>query len=111
MQFQQDVVALNDQVIILGADVTKNVTVTRNGTSKLGRAGQVNVGTLVGLPYGCVVGLDSQTKTFFATDENPDLDRSNLAADTSTEEKKDNRNLVDTHMELPKPLRLTKLGN
>ena len=86
-------IALGDSVFIQGGGLCKTAIVKGKATIRLGKAGVVQIDSLVGQRYGDCFRYDEKAKKLIPTSENPDLDRSEI--DKDTEITGDNRDLVD----------------
>ena len=89
-------IAVGDTVVISGGDTKRLVVVKKNNVQKLCKC-NVDFGSLVGQLYGSVVELDEKARKFVPSKENPDLDRSSVDVAATEIQRKDNRNLDDTH--------------
>ena len=84
-----------DFVMLSGGGCLRQIEVRRNGQLRIGRAGCVHIHSLIGMRFGEVLEFEEKSKMFVATDEHPDLDRTDISA--VAQEEKDNRFLEDLH--------------
>jgi tRNA (adenine-N(1)-)-methyltransferase non-catalytic subunit len=84
-----------DFVMLIGGGCMRIVQVRQQGQMRIGRAGSVHIRSLIGMRFGEVLEFDDRSKNFVATNEHPDLDRTDISQ--ATLEEKDNRFLLDLH--------------
>eukprot|EP00758_Cryptobia_borreli_P013855 Tbor_TRINITY_DN5872_c0_g1::TRINITY_DN5872_c0_g1_i2::g.7246::m.7246/K03256/TRM6, GCD10; tRNA (adenine-N(1)-)-methyltransferase non-catalytic subunit len=93
MDIFPDHICDGDTVLLSGGGIYRTMMVQPKGTTRLGRLGNAHIGSLIGKRYGDCFSFVQKTKQLEPTEDNPDLDRSEISADF--DEQKDNRFLAD----------------
>lgn len=92
----QDLMKAGDTAVLTGGSVLRVVQLKPKLPVKLGRVNNVNVGSLIGQPYGLVYEVDEKRKVLVPCTSS-DIQAEVADVEADADGTRDNRNLVDTH--------------